>query len=171
MGSYSVLIEARGDDDQVVTHEAIDVFATVLFAHAGTVSGAPGYRSWSAMISVDTPNAVTAAVAAESLISKAAYDAGLPDWPVVRAEAVREDVLDEDLARPQLPDLVTAPEAAEILGVTRQRVHALAAENADFPWAIMIGSIRVWHRAAIERFNGHWDRKGGWPKGRPRKAG
>lgn len=165
------MIETRGDDDQVVTDEAIDAFATALLPYAGTVSGGPGYRSWSAMIFVETPEAVAAAVAAESLVSKAAHDAGLPDWPVVRAEALREDVLDDDLARPQLPDLVTAPEAAQILGVSRQRVHALAAENRDFPDAVMIGSIRAWYRAAIERFNEHWDRKGGWPKGRPRKAG
>src|ERR1039457_4218196 len=45
------------------------------------------------------------------------------------AEAVREDVLDEDLARPQLPDLVRGPEAAAIPGVSTQRLHALAAEH------------------------------------------
>src|ERR1035441_9368209 len=45
------------------------------------------------------------------------------------AEAVREDVLDEDLARPQLPDLVRGAGAAARPGVSTQRLHARAAEH------------------------------------------
>jgi len=59
-----------------------------------------------------------------------AVKAGMPSWPSVRGEATRQDVLDEDNARPTLPELVSAPEAAEILGVSPQRVHEFAAAGA-----------------------------------------
>jgi hypothetical protein len=53
----------------------------------------------------------------------------------VEARALRdaEDVLAERLERPPLPDLVSTPEAADILGVKPQRVHQLAIERDGFP--------------------------------------
>ena len=62
-----------------------------------------------------------------------AAKAGLPSWPVARTEAVRQDLLDAENMRPTLPELVSAPEAGEILGVSPQRVHELAAGHAGFP--------------------------------------
>lgn len=38
---------------------------------------------------------------AASIIRHEATDVFVPGWPIVRAEAILEDVLDEDLARPQ----------------------------------------------------------------------
>jgi hypothetical protein len=55
-------------------------------------SGAAGAR--------DATDAVAVAVAA-ALVTRLAADVGLPGWPVVRAEAVRQDVFDEGLAGPQ----------------------------------------------------------------------
>jgi hypothetical protein len=50
------------------------------------------------------PKPALAAVArATTIIRREAGDVFLPDWPVVRAEAVREDVLDEELARSVVP--------------------------------------------------------------------
>ncbi len=34
------------------------------------------------------------------IVRRLAADVWLPDWPIVRAEAVREDVLDEELTLP-----------------------------------------------------------------------
>jgi hypothetical protein len=59
-------------------------------------------------------------------------DIGLPDWPRVRAGAIRENVLDEDLAHPAWPDLVSGTQAAEILGVTSEQFLAMM-ERDDFP--------------------------------------
>lgn len=54
--------------------------------------------------------------------------------------------------------LVSTPEIADLLGVSRQRVHQLIAENEDFPKpAARLGVGRVWYRRAIER----WARKHG----------
>ena len=62
-------------------------------------------QGWSARISIEARDAADAVAVAAALVTRLAADVGLPGWPVVRAEAVREDVLDEDLARPQLPHL------------------------------------------------------------------
>jgi hypothetical protein len=67
------------------------------------------------------------------IIEYRAAKSGLPSWPAVRIEAIRQDVLAEQLERPTLPDLVSAPEAADILGVRPQRLHQLADERKDFP--------------------------------------
>jgi len=76
---------------------------------------------------------VRAAAVAAALVESLAAKAGMPQWPAVRIEAVRADLLEEDNARPTLPELVSSPEAAEILGVSAQRLHELAAANAAFP--------------------------------------
>jgi hypothetical protein len=49
------------------------------------------------------------------------------------------------------PQLVTAAEAARLLGVTRQRVLELAASAADFPAAVPTATGgRVWPRVAVQ---------------------
>ena len=70
------------------------------------------------------------------MIEALAAKAGMPsEWSAVRVEAVRQDVLAEQLASPSLPDLVSAPEAADILGVKPQRIHQLVIEHRGFPEA------------------------------------
>jgi predicted DNA-binding transcriptional regulator AlpA len=163
---YSVHIEARGDYPFTITDDSIGELADMLGAHAGVVSGGGGRPTWGGTISVESATALGAVNAGAAIVTVAAEKARLPDWPIVRAEAVREDVLDEDLERPQIPDLVSGPEVAEILGITNQRVHQLAAENARFPRpAIQRRGATLWLRAAIEKFDAEWERK----PGRPRK--
>lgn len=56
-----------------------------------------------------------------------------PDgWELVGIELRRADLLEADLDIPPLPPLAGISEAAEILGVTRQRAHAMA-QTAGFP--------------------------------------
>ena len=87
------------------------------------------------------------------MIEALAVKAGMPAWPAVRVEAVRQDVLAEQLAHPSLPDLVSAPEAADILGVKPQRIHQLVTEHGDFPEpAYELRAGKLWLRAAIEAF-------------------
>jgi hypothetical protein len=96
-----------------------------------------------------------------------AANADMPAWPVVRAEAIRQDVLEAENRRPTLPELVSAPEAADILGVSSQRVHELAAGKADFPEPVYeLRTGKLWLRDAIEAFGRRWERK----PGRPSKA-
>jgi predicted DNA-binding transcriptional regulator AlpA len=72
-----------------------------------------------------------------------------------------------DVEQSTVPDLVSGPEVAEILGVSRQRVHQLAANHPQFPQPLYrLGVGSLWVRAAIERFAEEWERK----PGRPRKS-
>lgn len=56
--------------------------------------------------------------------------------------------------------LVGVTEIAEMLGLSRQRVHQLAADDPDFPapTAVLRGGT-IWERAAVER----WARESGRP--------
>lgn len=163
--SYSVLIEASGDDPTAVTDNAVHALLDELLPRGATVTGGEGSLAWSAQIFVDAADAAGAVIMALALVTRAAGNAGLPLWPVTRVSAVREDSLDDDHARPSRPDLVSAPEIAEILGVTAQRVHALAAANSSFPQPFYrLRTGRIWDLAAIEKFDAEWDRKPGRPR-------
>jgi predicted DNA-binding transcriptional regulator AlpA len=86
---------------------------------------------------------------------------------VLGVEVLDRDIYDRRAEEPSVPELLSAPEIAEMLGVTRQRVHQLAAENARFPEPILrLGSGPVWIAEAIQHFTREWSRK----PGRPRKV-
>jgi predicted DNA-binding transcriptional regulator AlpA len=69
---------------------------------------------------------------------------------------------------PTLPEVVSAPEVAELLGVTRQRVHQLLASKPTFPEPLFrLGSGPVWSVDAIRSFDSKWDRRSGRPRAIP----
>jgi len=50
-------------------------------------------------------------------------------------------------------DPMTAGQVAQLLGVSRQRVHQLTEEDPTFPAPVAVLSIgRVWERADIEKW-------------------
>ncbi len=165
---YSVRVETRAPADErgvTVGDGVADELMALLEDHDGVVS--PGIGSWSATISTRASSAVEAVLDGNGLIEKMAGQADMPGWQVVRAEAVRQDMLEAENSRPTLPELVSAPEAADILGVSSQRVHELAADKADFPQPVYeLRTGKLWLRAAIEAFGRRWERK----PGRPSKA-
>jgi len=93
---FSVRLEARAPEGvaQIVDEDAADRLTALLVEHHGTVSSAAG--RWGVTMGLEEPDPVRAAAVAAALVESLAAVAGLPDWPVVRVEAVREDVLDED---------------------------------------------------------------------------
>jgi hypothetical protein len=136
----------------------------LLAGYDGIVSAGAG--SWDATISIHATGSRAAVLDGSEIIESQAAKAGMPHWPAVRLEAVRQDVLEAENARPTLPDLVSGPEAAEILGVSAQRLHELAAGHAGFPEPMYeLRAGRLWLRDAIEAFAMRWERK----PGRPRK--
>lgn len=166
--SYTVHIETRASagDTQVVSYDAIDALMDLLAPHEGIVSGGPEWTSWDATVGVDAADPAEALNFGAGIVLEYAEKAGLPSWPTVKAEVVRDDVLEEELSKPNIPDLVSGPEAAAVLGVSKQRVHQLAAEHPDFPKPLYeLAAGKLWDRGAIERFREQWARK----PGRPRK--
>lgn len=165
MGWYSVTIECRANDDRAVTDEAIAAFMALIEPHDGIAGGGAGDTAYDATVGISAEDASFAAAEATTLLTRAAAEAGLPAWPIVRVETIREDVADAELARPDLPDLVAGPEVAGILGVNRQRVHQLAHGHPQFPrplYRLGVGSL--WDRAAIDAFGAEWERKPGRPR-------
>jgi hypothetical protein len=65
---------------------------------------------------------------------------------------------------PTLPELVSAPEVAEILGgISRQRVHQLR-DLAAFPKPVLdLRTGPIWDAAAVRKFEREWTRKPGRP--------
>ncbi len=163
---YSVYFETRAPAGAAVAADqnAADALMDLLVDNSGTVSASR--TSWGATVSVQAYDAREAADTGVALIQRMAVKAGMPPWPSVRAEAVRQDVLDEDNARPTLPELVSAPEAAEILGVSPQRVHELAS-NPGFPEPMYdLRTGRLWLKSAISAYARRRQRT----PGRPRKT-
>ena len=62
------------------------------------------------------------------------------------------------------PDLVGTTEVAELLGVTRQRIHELR-KAGRFPEPMVeLAAGPIWLRPAIESFDKQWERKVGRPR-------
>jgi hypothetical protein len=91
--NYSVSIVAEGDRE--VTLDEVVELADAVATLSGVASGA-GSFSYGAQIVVDAPNSDEAVDLAIPLFIDAARRAGLPEWPVTRAETISEiDELEE----------------------------------------------------------------------------
>ncbi|MGB0677098.1 MAG: hypothetical protein ACPGO8_05770 [Ilumatobacteraceae bacterium] len=91
--NYSVSIVAEGDRE--VTLDEVVELADAVATLNGVASGAGSY-SYGAQIVVDAPNSDEAVDLAIPLFIDAARRAGLPEWPVTRAETISEiDELEE----------------------------------------------------------------------------
>jgi hypothetical protein len=97
MDWWSVNIEARTDGPAQIADDAVDKFIALTEPYSGTVSMGGDPARWSATISLEAGGAAEAVAEATRVVTLLAADAGLPGWPVVRAEAMREDLFEEDL--------------------------------------------------------------------------
>lgn len=165
MHEYSVYIEHRMPElgKPIADPEAVsDQLMDDLEEHAGIPTVGP--TVWDAMITVDAMTPTDAFHQALKLVTAAADSAGLDAWDIYETRVIRAEALYEEISQPNLPTLVSGPEAAEILGVNRQRVHQLATANPRFPkplYRLAVGSL--WDRRAIEAFDAEWERKPGRP--------
>lgn len=62
-----------------------------------------------------------------------------------------------------VPELMSATEIAEELGVSRQRVHQLRTQDSFPPPVADLSGGAVWNAQAIRRFARQWERKPGRP--------
>jgi hypothetical protein len=159
MTEWSVYCEARG---AAKSRLPLDQLMDLLVEDGAAVSG--GCGQWSATVTVDALDALGAAGAGARLVEKAAARAGMPDWPFVKVEVIDHDVLAEELAVPNFPDLVGAAEAAQLLGVTKSRFHMIR-QKSDFPAPMVeLAAGPLWLRATIDAYNEQWTRTPGRPK-------
>ncbi|MGH8867121.1 MAG: hypothetical protein ACRDYU_03885 [Actinomycetes bacterium] len=124
---------------------------------------ADGRRLSAQLTVLGEKSAPDAVVAAANALEEAATAAGLvlddPDTFEVQPWAEFERAM----STPEAPDIVSAVEAAEILGVSRQRLHQLRARE-DFPTPLYeLRTGPLWTRAGIELFGQEWTRRPGRP--------
>ena len=161
---WSVAVETAGAGG--LAPEALDELLDLLAQHSASVGG--GDRGYAARISVEAPDAYQARERGTRLIAGAANRVGIPGWPVVRLEVVRDDVLETELSEPPFPDVVGTREVGKLLGVSRQRLAEIRNNAAlEFPVPIVVlAAGPIWLRAAVEVWLENWERK----PGRPRSA-
>lgn len=167
MNGYAVII--RADIKPALDSRQLD--AVAIEAH-GTIAYD---RSTSVLLfSTSTPDpdadAVTVLKYGIDTVTSAVHRAG-STASIREGRVVDWEDFEAETFRPATPrgGLAGRAEAAEILGVSPQRVNQLRDEHADFPRPVDdLKSGPVWDRAELEAFNRGWDRK---RTGRPRKSG
>jgi predicted DNA-binding transcriptional regulator AlpA len=83
---------------------------------------------------------------------------------MVDSRVVSPEVYEAEALRSDTPELLAATDVAALLGISRQRVHQLHTDKAEFPAPyVELGSGPVWTRPSIEHFNRVWTRKPGRP--------
>ncbi len=90
---YSVSLVAEGDRE--VTLDEVVALADAVARHEGIASGV-GSTSYGAQVVVEAANSDDAVEAALATFATAVEEAGLPGWPVARAETISEvdDLID-----------------------------------------------------------------------------
>ena len=130
----------------------------------GTIAAASGRRF---TVTIEAPAAHPAgaldAVTALLTAARALAPLGTPRLLAVEVTDAQEYARRADA--PILPPLIGASEAADLLGVTRQRVHQLAADHPRFPTPLVqVRMGPLWVETAIAAFARSWSRTPGRPK-------
>lgn len=106
----------------------------------------PGYTLMMSVRADTVADAMTEGV-------RTAHKLGVDPLAVVDLRIVTPERLEAETLRPDFPPLASAADAAEILGVSRQRVHQLAASNTRFPAPVArVATGPLWTVPAIEHF-------------------
>ena len=165
---WRVRVEASapvGAEPLVEDDPAIDRFVELLDGWDAAVSA--GGSSWAARIIVTAHTVTDATTDAQCVVVENAMKAGLPRWPIVDLQATDWRHF-EQLSQRNTPDIVGSAEAAEILGVTRQRLHALRSRDGFPEPVVELSGTSVWLRSTIDSFSRRWARQPGRPQ-KPRR--
>jgi hypothetical protein len=103
----------------------------------------------------------------EAIDKVTSHVTGIVGAEPVGMEVVRESEWQRRAEAPTMPELMSAAEIGELLGVARQRVHQLRASSAfPAPLAELRGGA-VWDAAAVQKFAREWERRPGRPRTTP----
>jgi predicted DNA-binding transcriptional regulator AlpA len=165
MREWSVLIEAwapagkRGSLD--VTDSRVADLVDALAPEGGVVSA--DSTTWSVRLTVVEAEISAAIELAKSIVTTNAQQCRFPIWPIEHVEATEAERFAAQLEVSNFPQLVGTKEVAEILGVSRQRIHELR-KAGRFPLPIIeLGAGPIWLRPSIADFEAQWDRSPGRP--------
>lgn len=162
---WSVFTELGTDQPSAEEADAlrnVDGLFDVLADYAPAVSTGPS--DYSVQLAVEADNPGKAVAFATHLLAHAVRKLSLPRWPIVHIQVQRWDRFEAELGRPVLPEMLGAAEAAELLGVSKQRLTQLR-KSGRFPNPMIeLAAGPVWDRAAVERFLAEWERQPGRPR-------
>ncbi|ALM16387.1 hypothetical protein MM1S1540310_1477 [Mycobacteroides abscessus subsp. bolletii 1S-154-0310] len=139
--------------------ETMDRWETQLEGLDGSVARIPGHG---VDVTTYASGGMSVIEAAEKMANEVIH--------IVHAEPVGMEVMREAqwqrrADEPTLPELMSAAEIAEELGISRQRVHQLR-RTAMFPAPLAdLRGGAVWDAAAIRKFSSDWKRQPGRPAG------
>ena len=149
--------------DEPVTDAVLDRIADLSDEHDATVARHRDSAGVVMTFEVEHEAAVDAAIRARTLALNVVNTASTAE-DVVDLRVCTPELYEAEALRPDTPELLAASDVGEVLGVSRQRVHQLATDNARFPAPyVRLGSGPIWTRPAIEHFAKHWDRRPGPP--------
>jgi hypothetical protein len=166
---WTILIETLGDEPNAVAdfEAQLASLATALDQYSAVVSMNADRAGYGATLSLDGPLDAGGAVdAAVRIFIEQARAAELPEWPVVRVEALTFAAHDVGVGERNVPDLVGVVEIARVLGISRQRASKLTKQRGFPEPVVRLASGSVWTRLSLDRFIEQWTRKPGrrlWP--------
>lgn len=143
MAWFNAHAEYAGSID--TSPDQIDRIITLLGSYHPAISLTPDERL-DVRISLQAETLRQAVDVTQLVISDALARAGQPDLQPVAVEAMTEELFERREQQPPVPDLVSAQEAADILGVSRQRIQQIA----DRLGGIKVGSTWVFPRTRVE---------------------
>lgn len=148
---WAVTVDLRTEADLV--DDDVDTLIDTLHPDYGAAL-AVGGNTVSATMTIEGPRTITAAAnRARQLLGDALAGLGHTVTEEVSLEAMTTAEQDRRLDEPFLPPLAGVAEAAETLGVSKQRIYQLASDNPRFPDPVLdLRMGPVWLKASIEAF-------------------
>lgn len=137
------------------TANELDDFEDALVTFDALVSSVPGL-GFQAILHVDSADMIGATMVARD------YAEPFAPGKLIELRAMTSERHVAQADKPNLPELVSVAEIADILGgVSRQRVHQLRS-NLAFPKPLAeLRTGAVWDARSITKFAAQWDRKPG----------
>jgi DNA-binding XRE family transcriptional regulator len=146
----------------VLSEREVDTLTAIDHELAEAAVGQHPGRGLSVSIEVEAPSAAAAEQIAEERVVAALTTHELDAGQVIASTVQTLAAFEAEQVEPNYPELVSAAEAAETLGVTRQRVHQLHREHPQFPAPLHeLRTGPLWVRAGMEAFAARWVRKPG----------
>ncbi len=164
MPEYTVQVTALGKLTEAEIDRIIDALEN---RYAPVVSGGPGYGHYSVTLSLRATSPSAAFERVRALLEPVhpIRLSDILDWRIHReGAAIPTDAL------PVFPEFVGVSEAAELLGVSKQRAWTLA-RRPDFPPPVkVLKATPVWLKRSITAWREQWERKTGRPRKRVEKT-
>lgn len=154
MEERSVAVEVDLEDDTQETPDQgrLDDLREAVADRGGVPLAAPDSPRYGARFCVTTDDPAAAVEEGVGTFKEAAASAGVPDNPIVEAEAKTLSELAQEHEGPEVPDLIDLAGLAELLGVSPD-LGAIVIRFRDFPApAAELSGGPVWTRESIDRF-------------------